>query len=98
MKRIVLLCILPWLPFAGNAGDVFKGQELYQVKCVLCHGEKGEGNLINMPNFSRGESIMKPEDELVKVIKNGKGTMPGFVGQLKDQQIYDVIAYIRSLY
>ncbi len=92
---ILACCLLPQLALAGN---VFKGQEVYQIKCAQCHGQRGEGMLLNVPDFSRGETILKPEMELVMVIKNGKGMMPGFMGQLKEDQISDVIAFIRSLY
>ena len=100
MRRttIFFLSLLMLLPASVLADDMFKGREIYQIKCAQCHGPRGEGMLNSMPNFSRGESIMKPQMELFRVIKNGKGIMPGFVGQLKDQQIHDVIVYIRSLY
>ena len=41
----------------------------------------------------------KPDAELFQTIKNGRPPTPmsAFKGQLSDQQIHDVVAYIRSL-
>ncbi len=41
----------------------------------------------------------KPDAELFQTIRIGRppSAMPAFKGQLPDQQIHDVVAYIRSL-
>jgi cytochrome c6 len=33
----------------------------------------------------------------MSAIRNGKGTMPGYFGVLRDREILDVIAYLRTL-
>lgn len=49
-------------------------QQIIQSKCISCHGEnlQGQGNF---PNISKiGAKLSK--DEILNVIKNGKGNMP----------------------
>ena len=91
------------LLFAGAnmawAGNPFNGKPLYLKHCAGCHGERGESNLLGVPNFSRGEIIISSTDPmLVNSIKQGKGVMPGFNGLIKDADILDVIAYMRTLF
>jgi mono/diheme cytochrome c family protein len=81
------------------AGNPFAGKDIYLKHCAGCHGERGESKLIGVPNFSRGEVIISSTDPmLLATIKQGKGTMPGFRGLLKDAQLLDVIAYMRTLF
>jgi cytochrome c6 len=84
---------------AAYAGNPFNGKAPYERFCMACHGERGESKLIGVPNFSRGESVVSSTDPmLMGVIKNGKGVMPGFQGQIKDADILDIISYLRTLY
>lgn len=81
------------------AGNPFNGKTPYVKFCVVCHGERGESKLIGVPNFARGEVVVSSTDPmLLSTIKNGKGVMPGFQGQLKDAEILDIISYLRTLY
>ena len=40
---------------------------------------------------------MRPDAALATAIRNGKLTMPGFRGVLQENEIYDVIAFMRTL-
>jgi cytochrome c6 len=82
----------------ANAGNVFNGKSLYATYCQNCHGENGRGSLSGTPNFSRGLSLMKPDARLYDAIDSGRNAMPAFRGVLKNEEIYDLIAYIRSFY
>jgi cbb3-type cytochrome c oxidase subunit III len=77
------------------------GAAIFKKNCVMCHGVDGKGfPVLKTPNFTdpKWQSAAK-DSELREVVKNGKkGTaMPAFGGQLKDEEISAVIAYIRSL-
>ncbi|MFN8674152.1 MAG: cytochrome c [Candidatus Sericytochromatia bacterium] len=86
----------------GNAKD---GKKIYDQNCTTCHGPKGKGDgaasaaLNPKPrNFAEGKfKYGKTDAELVKFIKTGKGPMPPWGGVLKDKQIEDVLAYIKTL-
>ncbi len=83
---------------AGPAAD---GAAIFKKNCMMCHGAGGRGfSALKTPNFTDPKWQSSTKDkEMREVVKNGKkGTaMPAFGGQLKDEEISAVIAYIRSL-
>jgi cytochrome c6 len=100
MRSIVKLLVALLLgasAFGALAADVGAGQRIYQMHCVGCHGIGGQSPIPNAPNFSRAERLMQPDMALMMSIKAGKMAMPSFNGILRDQQILDVIAYLRTL-
>ena len=92
------------------AGNVATGKELYAQLCTRCHGEKGKGDgpegiLLaakprNFTDCARMHTIN--DEELVTVIREGgparhlSKDMPEWGNDLQDQQIADLVAYIRS--
>jgi cytochrome c6 len=79
------------------AADVQRGGSLYRMHCASCHGTDGTPIIPNAPNFRRFDSMLRPDAQLLQAIRGGRGTMPGFMGVLKDREILDVIAYLRTL-
>lgn len=94
-----LFALLLWVTVSGNAraADTFNGGKLYAVHCVSCHGVTGVNVMPNAPNFAQGEGLLKPDSSLLPSIKNGINAMPAYEGILTDQEILDVIAYVRTL-
>lgn len=84
---------------AGPAGaaDVQRGSAIYSTHCSTCHGSNGAPVLPGAPNFRRMEGLMRPDMQLMTAIRNGKGAMPGYFGVLRDREILDVVAYLRTL-
>lgn len=91
-------------------GDAKKGEDLYLEKCVLCHGSQGVGwdwskkakPPIPVPDLAK----VAPEQSdkyLFEVVKEGGEAvgktrfMPPFGFQLSDQEVWDLVAYMRSL-
>jgi cytochrome c6 len=89
---VLALCGMP-----AGAADINKGASLYATHCALCHGANGNPVMPGAPNFRRMETLMRPDMQILPAIKNGKGSMPGFFGILRDQEILDVVAYLRTL-
>lgn len=81
---------------SSQAADVFNGSELYNKHCKFCHGTDGRGAVPGAADFTRGESLFKTDPELTQSIRKGKNGMPAFVGILKDREILDIIAHIRT--
>ncbi len=79
------------------AGDVGKGGRIYAQHCVICHGADGVNVMPDAPNFAQSESLLRPDQFIMTAIKEGKNAMPAFQGMLKDEEILDVIAYLRTL-
>lgn len=82
---------------SAYAASPSHGAEVFTRFCSGCHGEGGEGAMPGMPNFTRGEGMMQPDRVLADSIRFGKTVMPAFQGLLRDEEIYDVIAYLRTL-
>ncbi len=81
-----------------HSGDITAGKQLYQTHCEGCHGARGRPHMPNAPDFSRGEALMQADTALLDAIGTGKNAMPGFRGIMKDDQIIDLISYLRTLY
>ncbi|RJQ47927.1 MAG: hypothetical protein C4538_04585 [Nitrospiraceae bacterium] len=80
--------------------DVKRGEELFNIRCALCHGKKGEGDLgLNLKN-----PVVQAADPafLAVTVRDGRaGTpMPPFgkdgVG-LIEQDIADIVSYVKTL-
>jgi cytochrome c6 len=93
----VFLSLALLVPGGAFAANVIEGQRIYNQHCIGCHGPGGHSALPNAPHFSRGERLMQPDMTLLATIKSGKMVMPSFNGILRDQEILDVIAYLRTL-
>jgi len=78
------------------------GADTYKAKCAMCHGADGLATSTMAKNmkilsFKDPAMVKAPNAQLIASTKNGKGTMKGFSGKLTDDQIKDVISYIRTL-
>jgi mono/diheme cytochrome c family protein len=77
-------------------GDAAAGKAVFtSAGCVSCHtlADAGAKGTVG-PNLDEA----KPDAALVTDrVTNGKGVMPPFKGQLSDQQIKDVAAYVSSV-
>ena len=101
------IAILALFLLSGNAlaggGDAQAGKAVFDTKCKVCHGADGKGNpavakamKVTLPDLTSSGIQSKPDDVLKKQITEGSGKMKPVKG-LTDQQITDVIAFIRSL-
>ena len=92
---IALLTVGASPPVLGS--DVFNGKKIYQAHCRGCHGASGRGDMPGTPNISRGVGLLNSDVVLWEAIADGKRAMPGYRGVLSEQDILDVISYLRTL-
>jgi mono/diheme cytochrome c family protein len=112
MIIIVVLCaVVLGTVLVAHAADAEQGKKLYGQFCVTCHGESGKGDgaaaaaLNPKPRDHTDKEYMSKmsDDDMLKVIKNGGASvgksplMPPWGASLKDDQIQDIIAYVRTL-
>lgn len=97
-------------PLENSPDNIEKGRLLFSVDvqptCVMCHGNKGDGtggfgaDMSPKPRNFTCTEMMKdiPDGQLFWVIQNGSPDtgMPPFQG-LQDEQIWQMVVYIRSL-
>lgn len=76
-------------------------EALYKSKCQVCHGADGKGTAagqkMGVKSFVAPEVAKQSDEDMIAVTKKGKGKMPGYDGKLTDDQIKDLIKYIRTL-
>jgi mono/diheme cytochrome c family protein len=89
-------------------GDAAQGAALYKRYCSGCHGPDGRGGahtfMPHIQNLTRGDYIeFIPDGFLFTVIAEGgvavgkSSMMPAWKATLSEQDIKDVIAFIRTL-
>ncbi len=90
-------------PFTGNEEAIKEGRQLYlQSGCPGCHGSGGGGAMAGATAFIRDTWKFGGDDETY--FKVTKGTYPGqtmpavFGAILTDEQVWKIIAWIRSIY
>lgn len=69
----------------------------YKAKCAMCHGPDGKGGKMGTRDFASPEVKAETDAQLTEIITKGKGKMPSYEGKLKDTEIKDLVAHIRSL-
>jgi mono/diheme cytochrome c family protein len=97
----------PLNPLAADPATIDAGRRLYAANCVVCHGPSGRGDgpaaigLRPQPaDFTQHMIPGKHTDGQVFLwIKNGfPGTpMPAWNGRLSDEQIWQIVLYLRTL-
>ena len=85
----------PTTPSAPS-GDVTAGKQVFETAgCTSCHtlADAGATGTVG-PNLDEAKP---PAALVVDRVTHGKGVMPSFSGQLSEQQIQDVAAYVSSV-
>ena len=84
------------------------GEELYMTRCLSCHMTNGEGVPGVFPPLTESEYVTGDKGRLIRMILNGlsgeivvndvtySGMMPPWGGFLNDEQVADVLTYIRE--
>ena len=100
INKYLFIFLMAFLTISNSsfASDINKGRKTYQQQCVMCHGASGQGTMAGAPDFKRGEGLFQSDQKLLTRIKNGKRACPAYRGILTEQKIFDVIAYIRTLF
>ena len=85
---------------------LYRGQERYDVYCSVCHGGTGAGDGIIMtgnygyvpaPTYHQDRLREAPDGEIYSAIYNGVRTMPSYATQIKVEDRWAIVAYIRAL-
>ena len=103
---IIGLLFAPLLQAQEYPADITRGKGVYQRHCQACHGAGGLGDgpdakdlKVAPANFHRFSSILKSDEELLRIIEHGVvfSPMHAWRGRLTDGEMQDVVAYIRLL-
>ena len=77
---------------AGGAGNAEAGMAVFDENCSICHGSTGHGG--NGGPDLRTLPKAKTEAGAIEQVTDGGGGMPAFKGQLSEEEIKDVAAYV----
>ena len=91
-------------PLKNNVSSGAEGKKVYTQYCVICHGNKGKGDgpsvagLQKHPADHTTAEFQKQSDGAIYwKIANGSNPMPAFKASLKQNQIWQLVNYIRTL-
>jgi mono/diheme cytochrome c family protein len=111
LLSLILMPIVPGAVLGQTKGDAKAGKAKYDANCVGCHGATGKGDgaaaaaLNPKPqDHTDGKAMNALTDKyLFDIIREGgkavqkAAIMPAANKKLTDQDIWDTVAYIRSL-
>jgi mono/diheme cytochrome c family protein len=90
-------------PVAKGDASNKAGMALYQKNCASCHGKTGLGDgvkaraLKDFPgDFSKADFQGQSDGDHFYKTKSGKGEMPKYEGKLSDDDIWNIVNYMRT--
>jgi len=91
-------------PFDVDERTMARGRERFDIYCSPCHGRTGQGDGMVVrrgfrrpPTFHQDRLRNAPVGQLFDVISNGFGAMPDYASQIRAEDRWAIIAYVRAL-
>ena len=90
-------------PVKPTPESIANGKKIYGYDCAQCHSTIGDGKTdpgkkMKVPDFTDPSALKDRTDgELFYVIKNGRGEMPPEGDRAKDDDIWNLVNYVRTL-
>jgi len=97
------------LAFSASAARADDAKATYDKSCAMCHGPGGKGDgaagkMLKPPPKDFATSLAgKSDDDVAKIIKEGgkangmAATMPAYGAKMSDDQIKELVTYIKGL-
>jgi len=91
-------------PVKPTDESLAKAKKMYGYDCAMCHGENGNGKgelatqlKMNLRDFNDIEAMKSVRDgEMFYIIKNGQNKMPAEGDRLKNDDLWNMVSYVRS--
>jgi len=93
-------------PFSATEESLARGRDIYTTFCFGCHGKAGEGNgplyesglyPLEPRNLVDNESVKLKDGEIYHSITLGFGTMGAHGSQIREEDRWKLVLYIRGL-
>ena len=91
-------------PMHVDAPVMARGRERFNIYCTPCHGRTGQGDgMVVLRGYRRPPSMHQdrlrnaPVGHFFDVMTNGFGAMPDYAAQIKVEDRWAIVAYIRAL-
>ena len=84
----------PGIPSVNVAdANLTTGQTLYALNCAACHTITGGGDALAAGTYAPSLHVATPT-QVAEALRIGPGNMPVFSGNLTDDQVRDITAYV----
>ena len=91
-------------PMRVDAPVMARGHERFNIYCAPCHGRTGQGDgMVVLRGYRRPPSMHQdrlrnaPVGHFFDVMTNGFGAMPDYAAQIRAEDRWAIVAYIRAL-
>jgi mono/diheme cytochrome c family protein len=92
-------------PVKPTPSSIATGKKKYGYDCAMCHGADGDGKgdlavdmKLKMNDYRDAATLKTVTDgEMFYVIKNGNGDMPSEADRLSDEDVWNLVNYMRTL-
>jgi mono/diheme cytochrome c family protein len=103
-QRNLMSCAFQTNPHQGSIESVARGEQIWALYCLSCHGPNGVGDGPASAQLAKRPKDLTmiasppifPDGILAFRIANGKNTMPAWQDTLTPDQIWDLVSFIRS--
>ena len=95
-------------PITLTPDSIAAGAELYRRRCSFCHGAEAKGDGRMAPKDTEPSDLTdemwdrgSTDGEIFAVIEKGAGPdfkMKGFEGKLTEEEIWNIVNFVRSLH
>lgn len=91
-------------PLAYNENNLVEGQELYNIYCGICHGDKGDGQgtlakrekILGVPAYNDAGRAVN-QGSVYHVMYYGINSMGSYASQMTEEELWKVDHYVMSL-
>ncbi len=99
ITSVFVFLILVFRANLAMAAD--EGEATYKAKCQMCHGPDGTSNTptgksMKASDLTAADTQKKSDEDLKETISKGKNKMPSFAKTLKEDQIGQLVAHLRT--
>ncbi|MFZ0632208.1 MAG: cytochrome c [Acidobacteriaceae bacterium] len=92
-------------PVKATSESQARAKQIYSWDCAMCHGDNGNGKgdvatdqKLTIRDYRDPASLKTLTDgEMFYIIRNGKGQMPSEGPRAKDDEVWNLVIYLRKM-
>jgi mono/diheme cytochrome c family protein len=92
---LLFSALVPCSAQTPQSDKTLAADPIFQKNCAKCHGKSAEGRHFGGPSLISVKATST--DDLRKIITNGKGRMPKYIGKLTSDEIDTLVQEINKL-